>query len=403
MARDEMRLRLHLRRVRVLEVLVDTPFELKVLVADTRSVLRCPACGQRMTKVHDTRDVVVRDVDFGGRPTTLVWRRRRFVCEGCGDRHLEDHPEIAGNLTARLARFLERDAKCMSIREVCRRTGFSWHFVMGLVRAAAARALTHRRRLRCRVLLIDETSLRRRHRYVTMVSDGESGALLGMTRGRDTLALQRLLASFGPRWRRGVEVVVSDGSEAYRAAIQWALPRATHVIDRFHVVRWLAACQVEVRRRLQRLGPKGTRPAYDPDVFRSRYLQLTRFDHLSPEEAVELGKILQANPELERAWRLAQHLHGFYEAGNLEGAQQALSAFADTYAQASLPEFYKTVNAILEWSAEIFAFHATERATNGRQEGLNNKIGVLKRVAYGFVNERNLAARSLLLCPGVYT
>ncbi|MCA1672888.1 MAG: hypothetical protein LC799_12045 [Actinobacteria bacterium] len=54
---------------------------------------------------------------------------------------------------------------------------------MGLVRLAAERALVHRRRMRCRVLLVDETSLRRRHRYVTMVSDGESGALLGMVRG----------------------------------------------------------------------------------------------------------------------------------------------------------------------------------------------------------------------------
>ena len=115
-----------------------------------------------------------------------------------------------------------------------------------------------------------------------------------------------------PCWRRRVEVVVSDGSEPYyRSAIRAALPRATHVVDRFHVVRWLAACQVEVRRRLQRLGPKGTRPAYDPDVFRSRYLQLARFDHLSPEEGAELGRIFETHPELERAWRLAQHLHGF--------------------------------------------------------------------------------------------
>jgi transposase len=402
MAQDEMRLRLHLKRVKVLEVLVDDPFELRILVSDTRVVVRCPSCGHKTAKVHDTRDVVVRDVEFGGRATTLIWRRRRFVCDNCGERHLEEHPEFEGNVTARLARSLERDARCMSIREVCRRSGFSWHFIMGLVRAAAERALTHRRRLRCRVLLVDETSLRRRHRYVTMVSDGESGALLGMVRGRDSLALQRLLYSFGPRWRRQVEVVVSDGSDAYRSAIRTTLPRATHVIDRFHVVRWLAACQVEVRRRIQRLGPKGTRPAYDPDIFRSRYLQLARFDRLSTEEAVELGRILEANPELERAWRLAQHLHGFYEAEDLDGAERALSAFADTYAEARLPEFYKTVSAILDWSAEIFAFHATDRVTNGRQEGLNSKIGVLKRVAYGFVNVNNLAARSLLLCPGIY-
>ncbi len=57
-----------------------------------------------------------------------------------------------------------------------------------------------------------------------------------------------------------MEVVVSDGSEASRNAIRATLPRATHVVDSFHMVQWLGACQVEVRRRLQRLGPKGTRP-----------------------------------------------------------------------------------------------------------------------------------------------
>ncbi len=86
MAQDEMRLRLHLKRVKVLEFLVDDPFELKILVSDTRSVVRCPSCGHKTAKVHDTRDVVVRDIDFGGRATALIWRRRRFVC-GRGEVH----------------------------------------------------------------------------------------------------------------------------------------------------------------------------------------------------------------------------------------------------------------------------------------------------------------------------
>ena len=84
MARDEMSVRLHLKWIKVLEVVVDDAFELKIVVADTRSVTRCPSCGHKTRKVHDTRDVVVRDVDFGARPTTLVWRRRRFVWSAAG-------------------------------------------------------------------------------------------------------------------------------------------------------------------------------------------------------------------------------------------------------------------------------------------------------------------------------
>jgi transposase len=48
---------------------------------------------------------------------------------------------------------------------------------------------------------------------------------------------------------------------------------------------------------------------------------------------------------------------------------------------------------------EILAFHRCGRVTNGRLEGQNNKLGVLKRIAYGFVNADNFAARALLWCP----
>ena len=55
------------------------------------------------------------------------------------------------------------------------------------------------------------------------------------------------------------------------------------------------------------------------------------------------------------------------------------------------------------WGDEIFAFHDADRATSGRIEGTNNKIGVLKRIAYGFINVTNFAARALLLTPGIPT
>lgn len=188
MATDEMSVRLHLKRLRVTRVLVDEIDRLEVEVVDTRTVVRCPLCGSKTSRVHETRRVVIRDVPLG-RPTTLVWLQRRFACDNCGGRHTEDHPEFEGKVTRRLARQLVRDAKHLTIRELSRRHGLSWHFIMGLVREWAARVGERRRESSCRVLLVDETSLRRRHRYVTVLSDGESGAVLGIVRHRDAQAL----------------------------------------------------------------------------------------------------------------------------------------------------------------------------------------------------------------------
>jgi len=99
MAVDTMRVRLHLRFIRVLTVLVDTPTRLEIEVASTRSWSRCPFCGFKTRTVHDRRRHKIRDLPMSGRRVTLVWIRRRFSCSNCDARHLEDHGEFEGGLT----------------------------------------------------------------------------------------------------------------------------------------------------------------------------------------------------------------------------------------------------------------------------------------------------------------
>ena len=126
-----------------------------------------------------------------------------------------------------------------------------WHRnILRLVRAHSERVAQRRRARRCRVLLVDETSIRRRHRYVTVVACGESNKVLAMIPGRTKGSLTRFFRDQGPDWCRGVEIVVSDGSRSYQAAIAQYLPTARHVLDRFYVVcvRHEALCsRVRVR------------------------------------------------------------------------------------------------------------------------------------------------------------
>ena len=404
---DAMSVRLHLRRIRVIAVVVDLVEKLVVEVADTRRVVRCSWCGFKTTRIHDSRRLRVRDLAAHGRPTTLVWVRRRFSCGECSERSWEDHPEILvgrrTHVTRRLARQLVRDVNAMSIREVARRHDLPWHFIMALTRDWSDRVAEERRRRRCRVLLIDETSLRRGHRYVTVLINGDTGQTLGIVAHRNQAALSGFLLAQGHRWLRGVKVVVSDGSGSYRSAIAQHLGHATHVLDRFHVARWFAAGMIEVRRRIQRIAPQGSRPAFKPAIFRSRYLQLTRLDHLSDDRIEALGRVLADRPELEAAWRMLQHLYGIHLAEDSDEANQALGAFIDIWNDTPLVEFDRLVETLLEWGDEIFAFHDTDRINNGRIEGTNNRLGVLKRVAYGFLNVSNFAARALLLTPGMAT
>jgi transposase len=253
------------------------------------------------------------------------------------------------------------------------------------------------------VLLVDETSLRRRHRYVTVVSDGVTGAVLGMVRHRDANALASFFVSQGYRWcRRGRWWSPTAPSRTrWRSKAPGTRPPTSWIAS-----TWPAGSPkglIEVRRRIPRREPPGVTPAFDPSVFRARFLALKRADRLDDAEHERLKEIFAVNADLARGWAMLPQLYGLYHAETEAETMQAVDGFADRYANDPLPEFYKLADTLLRWAPEIFAYHRAGRVSNGRLEGINNKLGVPKRIAYGFVNADNFAARGLLLCPGAGT
>ena len=127
--------RLHLPGVRVTGVVVDTPTELVVGVVSVKKLSECPQCGCSCRRVHDRRRREIRDLEHGGRRTVLLWTQRRLVCDHCGKRHIETHPQFQGCMTRRLV----QDAQVMPLRAVARRHRIGWHLNHGagyrLVRA----------------------------------------------------------------------------------------------------------------------------------------------------------------------------------------------------------------------------------------------------------------------------
>ncbi len=319
-----------------------------------------------------------------------------MVCDVCDRRFVEAHRAFEGSVTARLARRMVADARAMPVNTAARGHGVSWGLVNALVVAWAGLVADHRRRRRCRVLLVDETSIRKRHRYVTVLVNADTGEVLAMVPHRSHAALSAFLAAQGHRWCKGVKVVVSDGSKAYNAAIDARLGHARHVLDRFHVIRWFQAGLVAARRDVQRR-PEGSVPAFDRDVFRSRFLLMRRPDKLSEAEQARLGELFAAHPRLTAAWDAPAELHGLYLADDHKGAMAALDRFADIYSTGLIPEFSDTVDTFLAWHNQILGWHHAARPSNGRIEGTNNLPQVLRRTAHGFTNYANFEARGILL------
>ena len=108
-------------------------------------------------------------------------------------------------------------------------------------------------------------------------------------------------------------------------------------------------------------------------------------------------ELFDAHPRLRAGWQALQELHGLYTADDYDGALEALGRFCDLYETGELPEYHDTVDTFIAWSDEILNWHHTGHPSNGRIEGTNNLLQVLRRSAHGFTNPRNFEARGILV------
>lgn len=394
---DVMPIRLHLQGIKVLGVVEDLPERLVVAVAAIASVLRCSACGFKCSTVHQISQAEVRDLPVSGRATTLVWHRRRFRCSRCGVTFTESHPQLVGKLTLRFRRVLFDEVVSSTVNAVRRRHGLSWALVMTVIAERARVLAAGRARRRVRVLCIDEKRLVKGHGpFSTIVSDGETGTVITVIDGRCAASLKQWLAAQPRGWRAQVKVVVTDMAVCWRGPIGELLPRAEHVVDRFHVVRAAMAVLTEARRTAQRT-ERGQ--AHTKAVFAARFTLAKRCDRLSADQMAELNALFATHPHLAAAWELTQRFHRIFEADGLDAALEAVSELADAMIRTG-HSFAPGVHALTRWADQWQNYHRSHGWTTNVAEGLNTKIELLERKAYGFRTHANHTARILAECPG---
>ena len=227
---------------------------------------------------------------------------------------------------------------------------------------------------------IDEIAVRKGHSYMTIVVDLDRGTVLYAAEGNDHESLQ----PFFRRLRRAqakLEAIAVDMGSGYRKAIDAYAPAGVVVHDRYHVVAAMNEVVDHVRREEQnRLDGQGKNV-----VKGSRYLLLRGSERLAemPEKKTRLDELLALNEPLQKVYLLKEDLRLFWSQGTKEDAQQFVDNWlreADALGNRHVSRFARTIRARLP---AILAWYDHPIST-GPLEGLNNKIKVLKRVAYGY-------------------
>jgi len=190
---------------------------------------------------------------------------------------------------------------------------------------------------------------------------------------------------------RRVSAVCIDLNEAFRQAVRQAWPEAEIVADKFHVIRLANSALNAVRKRV-RSQIKGDRKH---PIFRSRRVLLRNYEDLNPSQRERLSQLLALSPDLRSAYAAKERLRRWYNTATTQNSCRRLAQLIAWLVTSGVPELVNLAATFLRWQRELTNYHHF-RISNSITEGLNNKIKVIKRQAYGFRSFRNFRRKILL-------
>jgi transposase len=179
--------------------------------------------------------------------------------------------------------------------------------------------------------------------------------------------------------------------DAFRQTVQFCLPRAKVVVDKFHLLRMVHRALDQVRVPWQ---GKGHDPVHDA-LFHARRLLLKAREKLRPKEWARLETLFRLFPALKTAWELKEGLRQWYRSATWREALDGIGGWRWRVRSSGLGPFRALLGTFREWGEEILNYFS-HRVTNGPLEGKNNRIKVIKRLSYGYRNADNLRIRILL-------
>ncbi|MCB1257631.1 MAG: ISL3 family transposase [Microthrixaceae bacterium] len=382
-------------------------------VETTASVVGCEVCGTRAVGHGRTR-TPVRDLEISGRPTVLVWAKRRWRCPDpdCEVSTWSEHSEQINPKAVMTERARKALADIVNIEgdtiaSAAATFGAGWHTANTAVAAYTDPVIADPGRLEgVTAIGVDEKRFlnatpKQRTRFTTQIVDLENHRILDVVEGRSRSALGEWLAERGEEWCAQIQVATLDPAAGYRAALEEHLPNATLVVDHFHAIKLGNTAIDDVRRRVQQdtLGHRGRKG--DP-LYRARRVLLSASERLTEERFEWMQALVAAGDpdgELGAAWNAKELLRAVYASNDLAHAKRRLTDFYQYAAEVDVHEVIRLARTIDRWQNEILAYHTMGHTSNGRVENLHMLTEKIRRNSHGFTNITNYRRR-ILGCLG---
>ena len=351
----------------------------------------CSGCGRRRPGYDTLSPRRFEFVPLWGIAVYFVYAMRRVECPTCGV-VVETVPWASGKsqATTTYAWFLARWARRLSGSEVAEAFQTTWERVFRSVEMAVTWGLAHRDLEGVRSIGIDEVLWRRGYKFLTVVYQIDAGMrrLLWVGQDRRAKTLLRFFRSFGRERCARLHYICSDMWQPYLKVIARKAAGAVQILDRFHIMAHLSKAIDEVRaKEAKSLKAAG----YEPVLKGMRFCLLKRPGNLSDSQEIKLAELLRYNLRTVRAYLLKEDFQFFWQYVSSAWAGKFLDRWC-TRTMRSRLEPMKRVARMLRNHRPLLLnwFRARGEISAGAVEGLNNKLKLTTRKAYGFRTFRAL-------------
>lgn len=345
----------------------------------------CSGCGQRRPGYDTLSPRRFQFVPLWGMLVYFVYSMRRVDCPECGV-VVEAVPWAEGkqSLTTTYAWHLAHWAKKLSWSDVAKSFRTSWDSVFRSVQMAVEWGLAHRDLEDVKALGVDEVLWKRPYKFLTVVYqiDRDRRRLLWVGQDRKVKTLMKFFRFWGTARSARLKFICSDMWKPYLKVIAHKAAGAVHVLDRFHIMSNMNKAINEVRsKEVKRLKADG----YEPVLKGMRYCLLKRPENLSAGQEIKLADLLRYNLRAVRAYLLKEDFQSFWNYVSPTWAAKFLDQWCTRTMRSQL-EPMKRVARSLRKHRELLLnwFRARDAIAAGATEGMNNKLKVITRRAYGF-------------------
>jgi transposase len=356
---------------------------ISIKIEPKAKLLRCSCCGSTDVIKRGSFKRILKTIPIGNKPVFLEVNVPRVLCFSClCTRRINiNFAEKRKRYTKSFAKLVLLLAKSMTLKDVAAFLRVGWDLVKDIYKRYLKKRFSKPKLSKLKCIAIDEISIRKGHKYITLVMDLKSGAVVYVGDGKGADALddfwKRLKAS-----RAKLKAVSTDMGPAYVSAVRENLPGVPLILDRFHVVKLMNEKLAHIRRSLYR----ELKDTMCKKVLKgSRWILMKNPDNLSKkhDEQERLREALRLNEPLATAYYMKEDLRQIWTQPDKEAAKKVLESWTETAMSSDIQQLVKMGKIMALHRRSILDWY-DHPISSGPMEGTNNKIKTMKRQAYGF-------------------